>query len=178
MTVSIYGTLSVCLPIALPVFPFYKWRNWGITWLSCPRLWSRSGVKSRQSGSRTHCLNLYFVIDGCCSVHYCGVTLPKSPWAPMLPDRASQRSLISSFFTIWLFSMHAQRYVHTSWVKGCSPAAHLCGPDGWQALSLVTSLVRPSPRLSMRTPSSDTWKGSFRTLQLPMKTDSDSVCLE
>lgn len=147
MTISIYGALSVCLPVAPLVFSFDKWRNWGINWLSCPGLWSRSGVKSWQSGSRTYCLNLYFVVGGCCSGHFCGVTLPESPRAPALLARASQRSLSSSFFTRWLFSMHAQRYGHTSWVRGCTSAAHLCGPGGWQALRLVTSLACLLPQV-------------------------------
>ena len=48
-------------------------------------------MKSRQSGSRTYHLNLCFVIDGCCSTIFCGMTHFESPWTPALPARASQQ---------------------------------------------------------------------------------------
>lgn len=139
MTVGIPSALSVRLPTAPLVLPFYKLGNGGTKRWRYSRLWSRPGVKSRQSGSRTYCLNL-FIIGDCCSVNFCGVTLPESPWAPVLLARASQR-MTSHFFIFHQMALlcATQRYAHTSW--GCSPAAHLWGRGGRQALSLVTSLV-------------------------------------
>lgn len=56
----------------------------------------RSETKTSQSGFRTYCLDLYFVV--CCyySVHFCRMILPEGLWAPPLPARGGWKT--SHFF--------------------------------------------------------------------------------
>ena len=103
------------------------------------------------------------------------MTLLKSPWAPTLPARANQRCLLSSFFTIWPFSknplcMHFLGEEPLGLQLICMAGRQPSKPWAWSR-----HLPASFPMFSMRTHSSDAWKRSFRTLQLLMEADSDSV---
>lgn len=133
----------------------------------------RSEIKSRQSGSRTFYLNLYFV-KGCCLVNLGG---NDSSWEPRNSRAPCQgQPKMSPFFIfrhMTLFpepSMDALPGWGTPWA-----AAYLHGRDCWQALAWSHHLSASFPMILMRTHSSDAWKRSFRTLQLPAEADSDSV---
>lgn len=76
-----------------------------------------------------------FCNNGCSSINFCGTTLPESP------AKASQRCPLSSFFATWHFSRNALRMHFLG--EGPFCCCHLHGRDGWQVLSLVTSLLSP-----------------------------------
>lgn len=130
------------------------------------------------SGSRAYWLNLYFVIDGCCSVNFCWMTLPEGPWASVLPARDSQRCL-SLHFPPRGTSLKTL-YGCTSWVRG-PPDCCLFAWQRWLAspgLGHITGLP-PAPgslwELIQVTHRRDLWEFY---VQLLIKAHSDSVCLE
>ena len=161
---------SFCMPhhssTGIPVLQMRKLRDKEIKLL-------RSEIKSRQSGSWTFCLNLYFV-KGCCLVNLGGNDPSWEPRNSRAPCQSQPKmSPYFIFHHMTLFpelSMDVLPGWGTLWA-----AAYLHGRDCWQAWAWSHHLSASFPMILMRTHSSDAWQRSFRTLQLPVEAESDLV---
>lgn len=171
MIANIHWALSVCLTTTLLVSPFYKGGNWGIKRLSCPRLQSRSEIKSRQSGPEPTVLTFILWNRLLLSTFWGN----DASWEPMSSHAPCQsQPKMSPFFIFHHMTLLQEPSV-------CAPpgwgapraAAHLHGRDAAiQALSLVTSPACLLPHVL----DENSLKWCLEEIfQNPMEAGSDSV---